>query len=679
MSTKDYQPATNVLLDPWTPVEVTQDDTGVTVGVWGRTHRFESHPLPTSIVAAGQELLKEPMRVTGQSRGKPIEWSDEGVQLIVHTHTESEAIILGCARSKCGELILNTCCHIEYDGCMFVDIKLMPGNGPSDEEAVLLDKLAVEVPFRPAAASLFHYWPQVHMGTGPNISAENAGAIPNNGLELEFKPFLWLGNEEAGLCWFAENDRHWQPEEGKALEVTREDETILLTVHLLDSLYEPWRDNAPTWRHRVGPLVYRMGIQATPVKPIDPAYFDRRIGFHHGHCIADTKAEGTDQTVLERMIDMGVNIIACHEQWQPVQNYGFSDKPENVKRNIQAAHDRGVKCLAYFGYELASLAPEWGEHADNWLVRNLDYVPAGGWRRQPHQRDYIVCSNSGWQDTLLKNMQHAVETLGFDGVYLDQTNVAFGCACEEHGCGWRDENGKLHIHFPIRSARNLMKRIHEFLHPRGGLIDLHQSSGCVMPTMSFADSYFDTEHLIWLKKYAEDPYNAVGLETMRASFMGWNWGVPAEYMACSSSWAFTLTHGIINRPIDRTPDDSDKLLWGALREFGWGQAEFLGYWKNGHMLQVNHHMLRASTFLRTDIDGEVRAMLIVGNLTGTNQEANAIDAKLTMDFDALGVDANSVTLERVVSGEGAVLAGNVISCTLAPMGTGVFIVHAKAK
>jgi hypothetical protein len=674
MSSKHYRPAHKKLMAPWTPVEVETLESGVAVKVWGRTYEFAAGPLPTAITALGENLLSKPIKLTGTIAGKEFTWSPEGAGVIVHTHTESEAIIVGFARTECGEMTFNSACHIEYDGTMWIDVKVMPGNGPSDEEPLLLDKLHLEIPFKPAKANLFHYWPHVHMGTGPNISAENAGAVSNIGMAMDFKPFLWLGNEESGLCWFAENDRHWQPEAGKALEVTRDnDSSTTLRVHFLDSVYAPWRDNPPTWRHRVGPQVFRFGIQATPVKPRDEAYAERRIAFHHGYTITDVKDAKTGKTILDHMIDTGVTTIAFHEQWQPIQNYGFTNALEEVRKSVELCHSKGLKCLAYFGYELASLAPEWGEHCDDWLVRNLDGVPAGGWRREPHQRDYIVCSNSGWQDKLLENMCNAIEACGFDGVYLDQTNVPFGCSCELHDCGWRDEAGELHLHFPIRSARNLMQRLYEFLQPRGGIIDLHQSSGCVMPTMSFAHSYFDTEHLIWEKRFAEDPFNAVGLDTMRAEFMGWNWGVPAEYMACSGSWAFTLIHGVINRPIDRQPDETDKVLWATLKDFGWGQADFHGYWNNQAMLSVNHRMLRASVFVRNDLDKEVKALLILGNLTGRNQGAKPIDATLKINYAALGIDPASASLDQVITGDGATLEGNSISCTLDALETGLFI------
>jgi hypothetical protein len=51
-------------------------------------------------------------------------------------------------------------------------------------------------------------WPNGHQLDPQYISFSKTwtGKLPDNGWASEFYPFLWLGNENCGLSWFAESD-----------------------------------------------------------------------------------------------------------------------------------------------------------------------------------------------------------------------------------------------------------------------------------------------------------------------------------------------------------------------------------------------------------------------------------------------------------------------------------------
>ncbi len=669
-----YTPAQLGCMDPWTPVEVSQREGEISVSVWGRTYNFAARPLPVGITSAGREMLAGPMSLSGVLDGEPLEWTDKGCGVMLHSHDDSQATVLGYQHSECGKLILNTSVRIEFDGAMFIDVKVMPGRGPEEEEVLALTRLRLDVPLRAESAGLYHYWPQVDLGTGPDFNVDNSGAV-GEGLALPFKPFLWLGWEEGGLCFFAEDDRDWNVPAGEpAIEVLPEGDVTTLRLHLLEDEPPAWQGIKPVWRHRIRPLVFRMGLQATPVKPMPAEPLGLRLGFHHTYnVLRHVDKDEPSRTALDALVERGVNVVAFHEGWQILQNYGWDGQVAEVKQAVDACHERGLKVWAYFGYELTSLAPEWGEHADNWLTKNLDGVPAGGWNRWPAQRDYIVCPASGWQDELVERITRMVELCGFDGLYLDQTNAPFGCANQAHECGYRDAAGELHATFPIRAGRNVMKRLYRLMHGRGGHIEVHQSSGCVIPTMSFAHSYYDGEHLIWDDKFKNDPNGSIGLPAFRAEFAGWNFGIPAAFMPAPDSLAFAMLHGVTNRPLSKEYE-SRKQLWQVTDEFGLAGADWQPYWRNESLLSTDCDMIKVSAYIHRD-GSDVRMLIVVANISarpavdkGAEPVAVApMAASLTVNFDQLGVQAGSVSVVDAVTGDRLAVADGRCGLSLGPL------------
>ena len=624
-------------IHPWPPMRVHQGNAGIDVSVWGRTYRFGNRPLPTSIESAGREILAGPVRLVGELDGEPMDWTGEYAGIMLHSHNDAQTILVGYQR--CQRLVLNTAVWIDFDGAMFIDVKVMPGEGVEDESPLVVPRLHLEIALRAEAATLFHYWPHRGQGILLDHTADNSGGTPAERMALPFKPFVWLGWEEGGLSWFAESAKGWQPADAdRAIEVDRDGDTVLLRLRLLDSEPAAWKDQPLTWARRPGPLLFRMGLQATPVKPWPADLHKQRVAFHSSHHVAESRdRHQPEMTAFERMLEDGINTVIFHEGWQPIQNYGFSDEPEKVRQAVDLCHDNGMKVLAYFGYELASLAPEWGDVADEVLALNPDGVPAGGWRRHPHQRDYVCCTKSIWGDELVRRIIESMETFGFDGLYLDQTNVPFGCCNERHGCGWRDAAGRLQPTYPIRTARTVMRRLYDYVHPRGGWIELHQSSCCVTPTLAFAHSYYDGEHLHWEGKFRDDPLNTIGLEAFRAEFMGWNFGVPADYMASGEKQAFPLVHGLLNRPLP-TKAETRHRLWEAFETFNVGSAEFLGYWRSELPVSAAPETVKASAYVRrTRGDGPAEMLMVVANLSGDRP----VDAQVTVDLSALGLDGGA--------------------------------------
>lgn len=627
------------LLPPWTPVTLQREATGVEVGVWGRKMRLANSPLPASIVAAGEELLAAPIRLAGSVDGKPIEWQRSGI--LVLTHDESRATLCGWQANA--SLIVNMAIRVEFDGMMRIDTVVLPQRGAKPR----LDQLWLEVPLKASGAGLFHFWP------GRWGTAMNSGGVADSSLTLPFKPLVWLGSEERGLAWFAESDKGWQPKKpNEAIEVIRQGDQTLLRLRLLDS---------PPPRL---PVTFTFGLQATPVKPMPNDFHEWRIwhaaamntmatklahevfpnGWHTAH---RAFGDGNPLPALDRAAQLGVKTVVLHEDWAPLESHWLTSEPAEIQRIVTGCHDRKMKVLVYFGYELSALAPEFAEMADQVLLKNSKGDVTPGWHRLPEQRDFRVCYHSRWQDLLLEGMAKLLDKPGVDGFYLDGTITPDGCCNQVHGCGYVTPDGKLRPTYPIFAVRRMMQRMYAMVHARGGLINAHQSTCCLPATLAFVDSYWDGEQFS-SGELSSNLLEKLPLAAFRAEFMGRNFGVPCEFLAYEKPPHWTFDHALtlaMLHDVRVRPHGPGVLLekmsaiWDVMSRFGVSQSQWHPYWNSASVLTAGPEPVKASLYSRKAKGSQPgRTLLVVANLSAEETKT----AQLRLDTTRLGLRAGAV-------------------------------------
>jgi len=631
----------NKVLPPWTEIKTEISEGNVEVEVWNRRYIFSNSPFPTSIISADEEILSSPIQLVGIVNGKPITWKSKNVFLLQSNKTY--VIVSGCQAND--DLIIDVSSTIEFDGMMRVDMVLIPQREGGMDKKVKIDQLWVEVPLS-YKTTLFHYWP------GKWGEAKNSGAIPEGGLNLPFKPFLWVGCEERGLSWFAESDEGWEPkEENKCIEIINEDKEVILRLHLLD--IQP----------KKLPLTLTMGFQGTPVKPIPKDF--HQWGIYHSYEIQNQTINQERDTLLDRITELGVKTVVFHDNWTPIQNYWKTTEETRFKQLISECHKRGIKVLLYFGYELSTLAPEWGKMADEVLVKDIKGNFTGGYHRLPEQRAYIVCYNSKWQNYFTKGISQALENYGFDGVYLDGTIEPFGCANHSHGCGYITDGGNLKVTYPIFAVRKLMKYLYKIIHSKGGLISVHQSTCCVTPTLSFCDSYWDGEQFEG-GELTTDTLQKLPLDTFRAEFMGKNFGIPSEFLVYEQppNWTleralvFTLLHDVLVRPRNLKELELMSKIWKIMNNFGVSTAKWYPYWENEKFLKLEPKFIKGSFYQKGN-----ELLLVISNLSGY-QEA---ECKITLDATALKIPGNFKACFDTLNEKNISIENNYIQIFLKPM------------
>ncbi|MEI6500395.1 MAG: glycoside hydrolase domain-containing protein, partial [Armatimonadota bacterium] len=300
---------------------------------------------------------------------------------------------------------------------------------------------------------------------------------------------------------------------------------------------------------------------------------------------------------LDFLREAGVRNVVFHEHWTDLQNYPTTTHGEELHSLVKACHDAKLQLLLYYGYLMANTAPEWDNYHDECLVAPRE----GDYHRLPEQWDYMVCLKSPWQNFLLDGLDKQLTEYGNDGVYLDGTSEPFGCRNTHHGCGYRKPDGTIGTTYSFFAVRRAMQRILTIVrrHNPKGLVNVHQSTCLTIPTLSFADSYWDGEQFSGATRgpFALD---VLPLDAFRAEFMGHNWGVPAEFLAqgkaytSKEAFAFTLLHDV---PVRADLDILSK-LWKTFDQFGKREATWLPYWENQQYVTTGSPDVKVSLYNR---------------------------------------------------------------------------------
>lgn len=217
-----------------------------------------------SIMVRGQEILAAPIRFVVKAGGKETAMpAERAVSFGANTPVEAnwQATLAG------GGVSIGVAAKFEYDGMAKYELDLQPTAGAAKIEA-----LSLQIPLKDEFAQLMHVLPV----EGDFRGYERAGYLKSGEGVVwsskiwwaakrplgNFVPMVWLGGPVRGLCWFADNDEGWAPNNNQpAVTISRQDGVVTLGLHFIS---EPFTLEA---RRKI---VY--GLLATPPKPLPKDY-----------------------------------------------------------------------------------------------------------------------------------------------------------------------------------------------------------------------------------------------------------------------------------------------------------------------------------------------------------------------------------------------------------------------
>ncbi|MCC7518453.1 MAG: hypothetical protein IT578_04625 [Verrucomicrobiae bacterium] len=629
---------TDKVLKPWTPVKVSKRG----FNVWGRTYTYDRAHFPAHITSQGVNLLARPIRIATIKPNVEKSASREAKNSApARLRVLRSAPAAADFETRTDELSVQN--RLEFDGMLWCEATLPAGK---------VESLALEIPLRPEAATLYH----VSRGAWAG-GAHTPGATPSS-WNSSWKQCVWLGNENVGLCWFAESDQFWSlADPQRALEIERRAEAPVLRVNFVTK--PKTYASAPT---------FRFGLQATPMRPMPAGW--RGWQFPSG---AGYNPEPDNPQRATHAISWWMN-------WSPRICSPFDYLP-GMKDLVARNHKFGIRVIPYQALQCVNEnAPDVADYKAEWLVRPA--VEAGG---EQGQRCLWVNVKGSFGDYFLYGMREMVRAAGWDGMYFDFCEGAKPDLNELHGSGYVDDEGKRRPTYDILAQREFLKRLWAMFQQEFGndepIIMVHLSANKVPPIHSFCNVYFDGEQHNYVPKVDDDYTKILSLDTYRAEFLGQQFGGvpvllpelnhlqviceqskdPAVKAQACARWRsatdtmliYPLLHGTLFTPNWLDQDDLRPLLQ-ARSAFGMADARFIGYWESNPAIQLSpaSDTLKASVYIKPN-----KLWLVVGNLGDIS-----ISAAITLDMRQLSPNFDlAATKTKNIFGKGALDAsGNTI-------------------
>ena len=575
---------------PWTDVRTSD----ASVHCWNRRYDLAPGPLPQQIVSAHQPTLAGPVQLRVQAGDRVLSWRSRKCAV-----TESKPAHVAFAATAAADRVeLSVNGRVEFDGMCWLDTTLTPTAGD-----LTIDRIVLDVPLR---SEHVRFWRAML----PRLVEKRAGEVAQKdgvAFSQPFLPALWLGCDERGLQWFAETSEPWDdPSRGGSIRIVRAGKVTYLRITPIASkrtLSTPWR--------------FAFGLQASPVRPVDPKWRRYRL----------SGMPGTTYMIWTNPKEM---------VWF---GYPKARDPETLRARVAGIQKRNVSVIPYSCPFLFSVdSPENKLYGVEWVRQgegdsgSADVVRMGGCAQ------YVAPCAPHYADFTLWAHQRFVKEIGWNGLYFDHSTIKpYDYA--PAGCGyWRD--GKRIPTYPILAQRDMMKRMYVMLkavHPDHWLM-IHTGGQAVLPIHGFADVRAVGEDLgMRLRKTCN--YHEILTEAeWRAALCGQAYGFSNVLLPkipparCTDPEPTEQLMGLLLLyGMDMWPGYSHGPSRGAMRKacdrFGIIGAAFVPFWSQPPLVTASHPAVRVSVYQQPG-----QAMLVL-----VNKGKSEVAASVRFDPKRLGV------------------------------------------
>ncbi len=640
---------TDKVLPPFKPITVDEDGT---VSVVLRAYKVNGLGLWDSIKSAGnvsaggaRELLAAPMQLVANG-----DQALAGTGRFTKT-ADHEVVYEG--RAEHPAVTVQTRTTTEVDGCMKVELTLVPG-----PEKQALRTLHLDIPLHDELIALYHV-------SSTSLRYNPAGAIPQGDGRFwdtrdypdgtfygNFLPYIWVGAEERGLAFFADNDKGWvlnvNPEDDKqstpAVELIRQNGVLTMRVNLVQK---------PILLTEPRTIVF--GVMASPAKPMPENWRTRPMAWMGSQYWGSDRSFAAryprhgDLSPLDMMeafrLGKPFDFDAFVEEWternwgagQPVIQKGKDQMVGLLKVSRDTAlRSRGKLFTAYWEEfhtvsraheEVQTFGTEWSGGDAAGSIKPI----------APSYRDFAVW----WGAEFVRR--------GI-GLYFDN---AFPQAVHDPmvSSAYRLPNGQMQPSAGIWARREYLKRIWT-LHEQWKdsrmppLMMIHMTNTHILPYMVWNHSNLDLE---WF--YGDSPaQQAYAADMLRAQSIGRQTGNIPCALARGDK------HG--GRPgraemaaIHEIRLTDDYTPYAPLTEFGYDEVgvDIFNYWDESYPVTFSDPKVKSILLRR---DGQARLLLATWN-------GEAATVTMTPDTAKLGCEVGTVTDVRTATSLPIDAKGNV--------------------
>ena len=557
------------------------------------------------------------------------------------TATEPHAVVYE-GKAEHPAVTVETKTITEYDGCQRVEMTLSPG-GEKQE----LKKLYLDIPVKDEQAPLFHVSTAGLRSNPAGATPRGEGVVwdssqfPDGEWYGNFKPYLWLGGESRGICWFADNDRNWELDvEGDTFapcqEIIRRDGTLTLRINFIQK---------PVTIDEPRTIVF--GLMASPAKPMPKDW--RRVSFlRHWPAIcwvgstywgAETMTEtyplNRDFSVLSKIQEARLNgDVANWNQWlQTWTARNLADYEPKGRKGLKAMHSLFTFCLntARQAGRSAWMNVYWEEfhnvsrfHPETQVFGNEWSGGYGKGSVHPLTESYLDFQCWYGAEFIRRGVG-----LYFDNVFPKRTYDTLTTQAYRNDAGFLQPSANMWRH------RRYLKRIwilHQQLAPAEGkpIMMTHMTNTHIVPYMVWNQSNLDLE---WF--YGPDPQQSkYPHDLLRAQSIGLQTGniplVLADTRNNSDAERTKFGTMFVHEIKIRYQEGSTKPMVAVL-DFGYGRDDcrVYNYWDEDYPVSTSDDEHVKGILLERD----GKLMLVLATWNG---KRDAVEVGL--DLDALGLN-----------------------------------------
>lgn len=595
------------VLFPWTPMKVQQR----VVNCWNRDLQLGANGLFQQVKSGKHNLLARPVEFVCKSGGAALPWKDRGVTF---TKNAPHAVDFTAA-STCAKANIEVSCHSEFDGMFKYTVTLRP-NGDGQ-----VDGLDLVVPLKEENAWLLHATSDGCRTNASLFTPAGEGRVWDSTqvkqwrLTGTFTPYIWLGDDRVGLCWWADAERGWvRPVDTKipVVEVRREKGEVQMVFHIIA---RPFQLKEPRT------LVFAM--TPTPVRP--------RPQWARSWTMQSAKSEGYLK---------GPHIVQLGSTgWTTFDNERMPEYPYTYAR-IRPVSDEADAFLKSGKSYVGRVKAAGGVPVvyTDLITRSVDRDEevkyyASEWDRTntPHPIEETKSwgSDGGVYANMCRSridydlwcMKHDAD-LGVDGFYFDETQ-SVGQLNPTTGYGFPLDDGSIENESSLFEMREYFKRVYTFLQEMGHqepFLMPHTSGNMYAGPFAFVTLPMDLEMVSSDPDPDRGQIFGIGEPYALCNVMAYQHGFAGSGMYCApDSHAanvpqsrtllgsmLLLDSHLIHGPV-RT---EGALMDHALGVFGYDQpgVEYVPYWRANDLQTTGPERVHVSLFRNKD-----KALLVMYN------------------------------------------------------------------
>lgn len=557
-------PAESRIMPPFKPMTYAGQDGDFSVSLWNRKYQWRNSMFPVQISSGGSGLLSgEPQLLID---GKPVS-AETPVRGRNAPNRGEFSVIAGNSECK-----IKMDSFIEYDGVLWNKISF----------TALKDicQIKLRIPVSPEIAELLH-------AGGAGFGSTGGFSARIKEMQIKFYPVIWIGNQEKGLCWFAETLPDGNVKKLTPISIVKVAGNTVLEITMAEKI-------------KAGSeLALDFGLMGTPVKPLPANFPLNTFGWDHSlhQNLPPPKAPTTFLAI----------------NFTPDVNWGFYDLPLNSSSRPDKAYLDKLLALAHRNN--AKLAP----YMDPVFVQD-EYPEAVAYRQEwavgpenPlfYTRDgkkhllYWCCPASEAGKFYIWKLKAMLKDYPVDALYFDY-GPSWPCKNAQHGCVDR---------YPLLALRDFYRQVAWALRDAGrpdSLIILHNSETVQIPVFTHITHLLDGEHLRQSSTptlhNGKDIQDTMGLEYFASEYSSIPWGVTASMYLPSDPlqkqygggvedqelYRFRMTKALLSGTLPHGSLPSlarqhfgliDKVVRFYDR-FDVPHAEFMPYWKNQQQVKV---------------------------------------------------------------------------------------------